>query len=229
MFADLRGEWRRDRNVVFYLIVSAVFRDGLAGIFAFGAVLGVSVYGISQADVLIFGVVASTVAAAGAVVGGRLDDRIGAKPILIFSLTSLIIVGAALMATSGPVAFWVCGLLLCLFVGPTQSAARTLLLRMTGEGKEGVVFGLYTMTGRAAAPWRRGCSSSSSTCSTPIARDWPESWWCWPRVCSGCSPSGYPTGVGPRPPPAPSPAPSRSSVRGRCAGAPAHRPPRRCR
>lgn len=152
MFGDLRAEWRRDRNVVFYLIVSAVFRDGLAGIFAFGAVLGVSVYGISQADVLIFGVVASTVAAAGAVLGGRLDDRIGAKPILIFSLTSLIIVGAALMATSGPVAFWVCGLLLCLFVGPTQSAARTLLLRMTGEGKEGVVFGLYTMTGRAAAP-----------------------------------------------------------------------------
>ena len=152
MFDDLRGEWRRDRNLVYYLIVSAVFRDGLAGIFAFGAVLGVSVYGISQADVLIFGVVASTVAAVGAVVGGRLDDRIGAKPILISSLTSLIIVGAALMATSGPAAFWVCGLLLCLFVGPTQSAARTLLLRMTGEGKEGISFGLYTMTGRAAAP-----------------------------------------------------------------------------
>lgn len=152
MFGDLRAEWRRDRNLVYYLIVSAVFRDGLAGIFAFGAVLGVSVYGISQADVLIFGVVASTVAAAGAVLGGRIDDRVGAKPILICSLTSLIVVGIALMATSGPVAFWVCGLMLCLFVGPTQSAARTLLLRMTSDGKEGVAFGLYTMTGRAAAP-----------------------------------------------------------------------------
>ena len=30
--------------------------------------------------------------------------------------------------------------------------ARALLLRMTGEGKEGVAFGLYTMTGRAVAP-----------------------------------------------------------------------------
>lgn len=156
MFDDLRSEWRRDRNLVYYLLVSAVFRDGLAGIFAFGAVLGVSVYGLSQADVLIFGVAASTVAAAGAVVGGRLDDRIGAKPILIGSLSALIAVGITLMAASGPVAFWVCGLLLCLFVGPTQSAARTLLLRMTGEGKEGVAFGLYTMTGRAVAfvaPW----------------------------------------------------------------------------
>ena len=156
LWSDLRTEWRRDRNFVYYLMVSAVFRDGLAGVFAFGAVLGVSVYGISQADVLIFGVVASTVAALGAVLGGRLDDRVGAKPVIVVSLTALIVISLTLMVLSGPLAFWVCGLLLCLFVGPTQSAARTLLLRMTGEGKEGVAFGLYTMTGRAVAflaPW----------------------------------------------------------------------------
>ena len=156
LWADLRDEWRRDRNFVYYLLVSAIFRDGLAGIFAFGAVLGVSVYGVSQADVLIFGVVASTVAALGAVLGGRLDDRLGAKPVIVTSLSALIVVALTMMALSGPLAFWVCGLLLCLFVGPTQSAARTLLLRMTGEGKEGVAFGLYTMTGRAVAfiaPW----------------------------------------------------------------------------
>ena len=156
LWSDLREEWRRDRNLVYYLVVSAVFRDGLAGVFAFGAVLGVSVYGISQADVLIFGVIASTIAAIGALLGGRLDDRIGAKPVIVGSLAAMLVVGVALISLSGPKAFWVCGLLLCLFVGPIQSAARTLLLRMTGEGKEAVVFGLYTMTGRAVAflaPW----------------------------------------------------------------------------
>jgi UMF1 family MFS transporter len=152
LWADLRGEWQRDRNFVYYLVVSAVFRDGLAGIFAFAAVLGVGVYGISAADVLIFGVIASTVAAFGAVLGGRLDDRFGAKPVIVVSLTALIVISLTMMAVSGPRAFWVCGLMLALFVGPTQSAARALLLRMTGEGKEGVAFGLYTMTGRAVAP-----------------------------------------------------------------------------
>jgi UMF1 family MFS transporter len=156
LWRDLRDEWRRDRNLVYYLIVSAVFRDGLAGVFAFGAVLGVSVYGISQADVLIFGVIACTVAAFGAVTGGHLDDRVGGKPVIVGSLSAMIVVGVAMLALSGPIAFWVCGLLLCLFVGPTQSAARTLLLRMARNGKEGVVFGLYTTTGRAVAflaPW----------------------------------------------------------------------------
>ncbi len=89
-----RGEWRRDRNVVYYLLASAVFRDGLAGVFAFGAVLGVNVYGVSQADVLLFGVSASVVAAIGAVLGGLLDDRVGSKPVIVGALASMIAVAS---------------------------------------------------------------------------------------------------------------------------------------
>jgi UMF1 family MFS transporter len=154
--SDVVAEWRRDRNVVFYLLASAVFRDGLSGVFTFGAVLGVTVYGISPADVLLFGVSANVVAAVGAVIGGLLDDQIGSKKIILGSLAAMIAVGSTLMTLSGAVAFWVCGLLLCLFIGPTQASARTLLLRMTADGKEGVAFGLYTTTGRAVAylaPW----------------------------------------------------------------------------
>ena len=32
LWAEIRGEWRRDRNVIYYLIASAVFRDGLTGV-----------------------------------------------------------------------------------------------------------------------------------------------------------------------------------------------------
>jgi MFS transporter, UMF1 family len=152
LWSDLVAEWTRDRNVVYYLLASAVFRDGLGGVFTFGAVLGVTVYGISTADVLLFGISANVVAAVGALLGGLLDDRVGSKAVILTSLAAMIAVGLALMASSGVAAFWVCGLLLCLFIGPTQSSARTLLLRMTTQGKEGVSFGLYTMTGRAVAP-----------------------------------------------------------------------------
>ena len=156
LWKDLVGEWHRDRNLVYYLLAAAVFRDGLAGVFTFGGVLGVNAYGISPDDVLIFGVAASVVAALGAVFGGFLDDWIGSKPVIVGSLASIIAAGLAMMALSGPRAFWATGLLLCLFIGPAQASARTLLLRMSSEGKEGVAFGLYTMTGRAVsflAPW----------------------------------------------------------------------------
>ncbi|MBY0440697.1 MAG: MFS transporter [Mycobacteriaceae bacterium] len=151
LWTEISTEWRRDRNMVYFLVASAIFRDGLAGVFAFGAVLGVNVYGISQADVLIFGVAASVVAALGAALGGLLDDRIGSKPLILGSLTALIVVLLVLLMLSGAGVFWVCGLLLCLFIGPAQSSARAMLLRMVRQGKEGVAFGLYTMTGRAVS------------------------------------------------------------------------------
>jgi UMF1 family MFS transporter len=151
LWAEIRSEWHRDHNVVYYLIASAVFRDGLTGVFAFGAVLGVKVYGVSSSDVLLFGVSASVIAAIGAIIGGLLDDRFGAKPVIVGALTAMIAVGLILLALSGVLAFWICGLLLCLFLGPTLSSARTLMLRMTADGKEGVAFGLYTTTGRAVS------------------------------------------------------------------------------
>jgi UMF1 family MFS transporter len=156
LWREVAAEWRRDRNLVYFLLASALFRDGLAAIFAFGAVLGVNVYGISQANVLIFGVVASVVAAVGAVLGGFVDHRVGSKPVIVASLLAIVTLTLALMVLSGPVAFWVCGLLLCMFIGPSQSSARALLLHMAKDGREGIAFGLYTMTGRAVAfvaPW----------------------------------------------------------------------------
>jgi MFS transporter, UMF1 family len=156
LWTEVSAEWRRDRNLVYFLAASALFRDGLAAIFAFGAVLGVNVYGISQANVLIFGVAASVVAAVGAVLGGFVDHRIGSKPVIVGSLVAIVGMALTLMVLSGSVAFWVCGLLLCMFIGPSQSSARALLLQMANDGREGVAFGLYTMTGRAVAflaPW----------------------------------------------------------------------------
>ena len=151
------AEWQRDRNLVYFLGASALYRDGLAAILAFGAVLGVNVYGISQANVLIFGVAASVVAAVGSILGGFVDHRIGSKAGHHRDhWSSMVGVELALLALSGPLAFWVGGLLLGLFIGPALSSSRALLLQMADDGKEGVAFGLYTMTGRAVsfiAPW----------------------------------------------------------------------------
>jgi MFS transporter, UMF1 family len=156
LWTEVSAEWRRDRNLVYFLVASAIFRDGLAAIFTFGAVLGVNVYGVSQGDVLIFGVVASVVAALGALLGGFVDHRIGSKPVIVASLAAILASAFTLLTLYGQLAFWVCGLLLALFVGPAQSSSRALLLHMAQQGKEGVAFGLYTMTGRAVAfvgPW----------------------------------------------------------------------------
>ena len=151
LWRDLRRLWQADRRTIGYLGASALFRDGLAGVFTFGAVLAVNVYGISAADVLLFGVAANVVSALGAIAAGRIDDRLGPKTVIVGSLVAMIAAGTVLLVVSGPTMFWIFGLVLCLFVGPAQSSARTFLVRLTPPGREGQMFGLYATTGRAVS------------------------------------------------------------------------------
>ena len=151
LLGDLRELARVDRRCVWFLLASALYRDGLVGVFTFGGVLAVTVYGIGAGDVLIFGIVANLTAAAGALTGGVLEDRIGPKAVVVGSLVGLLVAGGVLLFLSGPAAFWVCGLFLTLFVGPSQSSSRTFLARITPPGHEGEMFGLYATTGRAVS------------------------------------------------------------------------------
>ncbi|MDK8763595.1 MFS transporter [Corynebacterium sp. MSK218] len=143
--------WREDRNAFAFLFASAIFRDGLSAVFSFGAVLGVSVYGLSPGDVLIFGVAANVAAALGAVAGGLIDDHVGPKAIILTCLAILTLMAGIMFVAQGPTAFWICGLILCLCVGPAQASARGFLARVAPPGREGEMFGLYATTGRAVA------------------------------------------------------------------------------
>ena len=136
-----------------FLISSAIYRDGLAGVFTFGAVLGSLAFGFGQTDIILFGIAANLVAGIGAAVGGLLDDRLGSKTVIVISLIGLIVAGSGVFffASAGVITYWIGGLLLCLFVGPAQASSRTFVSRFTPAGREGEVFGLYQTTGRAVS------------------------------------------------------------------------------
>lgn len=151
LFRDIARLWRTDRNAVHFLIASAFFRDGLSAVFTFGAVLAVTVFGIAPEQVLIFGVAANVVAAAGAFLGGLLEDKVGPKVIIMISLIGLITTAAILLFVHSTSVFWVLGLALCLWVGPAQASARSFLAQVAPKGHEGQMFGLYTTSGRAVS------------------------------------------------------------------------------
>jgi UMF1 family MFS transporter len=151
MAKDLRELWRLDRRVVKYLVVSAVFRDGIVGFATFGAVIAVSEYEFSQSQLLIFGALSSSAAAFGAAVSGRANNRFGTGQVIRASLASILLFGAGLLVSTGPGAFWAFGLSISFFIGPTLAASRTMLLEITPPGKEGEMFGLYAVSGRTVA------------------------------------------------------------------------------
>jgi MFS transporter, UMF1 family len=151
IWGQLKSLYKQAPDTLKFLISSAVYRDGLAGVFSFGAVLGSLAFGFTQTEIIIFGMAANIVAGLGAVIGGKIDDIVGSKNVIVGSLMGLIVAGFSvfLFADAGQITYWIGGLALCLFVGPAQASSRTFVSRFAPEGREGEVFGLYQTTGRA--------------------------------------------------------------------------------
>ena len=150
---DIARLFRENRPTFWFLLASAVFRDGLAGVFTFGGVIAAVTFGFSFQNVLIFGIVANLTAGISTIISGRFDDRFGPKAVIAFALAGLVVTAVVLFFVhdGGTLAFWVGGLILTLFVGPAQAASRSFLARVTPAGREGEIFGLYATTGRAAS------------------------------------------------------------------------------
>jgi len=150
---DVGRLFRESRQTFWFLIAAAIYRDGLAGVFAFGAIIAAGTFQFSSDEVLIFGIAANLVAGVSTIIAGRFDDIFGPRAVILFSLFGLVVAGTAtfLLHDSGKTVFWIAGLLLCVFVGPAQAASRSLLTRVTPLGREGEIFGLYATTGRVAS------------------------------------------------------------------------------
>lgn len=153
LFHDIRRLWREARGIFWFLLASAVYRDGLAGVFTFAGAIAAITFGFDFFGVVVFGVVANVVAGISTILSGRVDDAVGPKRVIVFALSGLVVVGVLVFALRdlGPIVFWVGGLTLAAFVGPAQTASRSLLTRIAPAGREGEIFGLYATTGRATS------------------------------------------------------------------------------
>jgi UMF1 family MFS transporter len=144
---------KENPNLLKFLIASAVYRDGLNGVFAYGAVLGGIAFGLDLTEIILFGIAANIVAGIGAFVGSFFEDRVGSRKIIFVSLVGVIVggFGVFIFESAGTIAFFSFGLFLCTFVGPAQAASRTMMSRLSADDKQGEAFGLYATTGRAVS------------------------------------------------------------------------------
>ncbi|MFV0319327.1 MAG: MFS transporter [Microbacterium sp.] len=147
---DLIALWREHRPTFWFLVASAVYRDGLAGVFAFGGILAAVSFGFSATEVMIFGIALNLVAGVSTIFAGWLDDRFGAKAVIVAALTILILSALFIFffRDGGKTIFWVGGIILSASVGPAQASSRALLARVSPTGMQGEIFGLYATTGR---------------------------------------------------------------------------------
>ena len=140
---------RQYGNIVLFLIARMLYTDGLGTLFAFGGIYAAGTFGMGLGDVIKFGIALNVTAGLGAVGFAWLDDSIGAKPVIVVSLVALIGLGGGMLIVESVTWFWVLGIALGIFVGPAQSASRSLMARLAPEALRTEMFGLYAFSGKA--------------------------------------------------------------------------------
>lgn len=142
---------RHYKMVVRFLIASALYRDGLATLFAVGGLYAAATMGMNFQEILIFAIGLNVTAGLGAAGMAYLDDRIGSRTTILCALAGLIAFGAPLIVVTD--IWWFVGLALGLgiFIGPTQAASRSLMARLSPPGMTTEMFGLYGLAGRSTA------------------------------------------------------------------------------
>lgn len=153
----------RHRGMARFLIAHMLYTNGINTLFSFGGIYAAGTFGLSLTEVLYFGIAMNVTAALGAVAFSWLDDFFGSKITILTALCGLTALGSALVVVQSPTWFVVLGCFLGLFVGPAQSAGRSMMARLAPTELETQAFGLYELSGKVtifAGPLVLGIATS---------------------------------------------------------------------
>jgi UMF1 family MFS transporter len=160
----------RHKTLMTFLIANMIYMDGLVSLFAFGGIYAASTFGWGTIQIGTFGLILAVAGTFGAWLGGKLDDKVGPKTVVMGSLVILLVSLAVILlidrdailfvkvpppVAGGPLfgapaeqAYLAIGMLLGFAAGPLQAASRTLLIRLAPVDRITQHFGLFALTGK---------------------------------------------------------------------------------
>ena len=178
-FVDTLKKVREFKNVITFLFARMFYQDALNAMFIFGGIYAAQVLDWGFQELLILGIIVNIFAAPGAMLGGWLNDRIGAKRVVMVSVIGLMI--TAIMAVSitrdtlfffipvdaysytvndytfglyssiGEVVYVIVVIFLGTFSGPAQAASRALMANIAPRQYMTEFFGLFAFAGKATS------------------------------------------------------------------------------
>lgn len=150
LWSSLKALWP-EKSLIRLLIGSALYRDGLATLFAMGGVYAAARFDMGFEKVLGLAILLNVAAGAGAGLFAPLDDRLGSRSVIMLSLTALVMAGIAIILTDSFYLFLTLACVVGIFVGPVQAASRSYAARLAPPDKIPHVYALYALAGKSIA------------------------------------------------------------------------------
>ena len=138
----------KDKNKFNFLIARMFYTDGLITLFSFGGIYASGVFNFTFYEIIYFGIALNISAASGSFLLGYIEDFVGIKKILTFSLVGLISLAFLILIIDNKFLFWFLGISLGFFIGSIQSSSRTALITISNNKELNKMFGLYAVSGK---------------------------------------------------------------------------------
>lgn len=138
-------------RVLRFLAARMLYTDGLNTLFAFGGIYAAGSFGMDFSEILLFGILLNVTSGLGAFAFAWIDDWIGPKRTVLIAVGALFLLCLAILLVEDKVWFYVLGAGIGVFIGPAQSASRTLMARLAPAETRTEMFGLYALSGKVTA------------------------------------------------------------------------------
>lgn len=116
----------------------------------FAAIIGGTLFGLDQVQLIIFVIIIHITGALGALLFGRISDQVSSKRAIIVSLVILIASLAGLYFIESMIGFFVIGAFAGFSLSGAQAVSRTMVSQLAPEGKTTEFYGFLSVAGRTS-------------------------------------------------------------------------------
>ncbi|HWQ46508.1 MAG TPA: MFS transporter [Longilinea sp.] len=134
-----------------FLVSFLIYNDGIMMTMDFAAIIGATLFGMEQNQLIIFMIIVQVTSVIGAYAFGFLADKYGSKPTLVISIILMVFtVGSMFFIQTIPV-FYMAGAMAGFALTGVQSVSRTMVSQLAPPGQSAEFFGFFSMAGRTSS------------------------------------------------------------------------------
>lgn len=149
--ADTFKEIRHYKEFLRYMFAFLIYNDGIMMLMDFAAIIGGTLFGLGQIELLVFVIIIHISGALGALVFGRIADRVSSKRAVLYSLVILIVSLVTLFFIGNSrIAFFIVGWFAGFSLSGAQATSRTMVSQLAPEDKLTEFYGFLSVAGRTS-------------------------------------------------------------------------------
>jgi UMF1 family MFS transporter len=143
-------EIRKYKEFLRYMIAFLIYNDGIMMLMDFAAIIGGTLFGLNQVQLIIFVIIIHITGALGALFFGNISDRVSSKRAIIISLIILIASMVGLFFINNMIGFFIIGAFAGFSLSGAQAVSRTMVSQLAPESKTTEFYGFLSVAGRTS-------------------------------------------------------------------------------